>query len=88
MLGFTPLRQIGILVEVAGVMTHTLRRLATFTEANAWVHLPPESFARHFPSIRSVWQPEGGKVWVEAEDPLGVERPELAWWELESRKSR
>lgn len=49
-------------------------RSATFTEANAWVHLPPESFARHFPSIRLVWQSEGGHVWVDAEDPPGLER--------------
>ena len=41
--------------------------LASFTEANAWVHLPPESFTRHFPSIRAIWQAEGGQVWVEAE---------------------
>ncbi len=57
-------------------------RLATFTEANAWVHLPPERFARHFPTIRSVWQAEGGQVWVEVEKSPGVDHRTLAWWEL------
>ena len=41
-----------------------MKRPATFTEANGWVHLPPEWFTRHIPSIRSVWQAEGWKVWV------------------------
>ena len=32
---------------------HSLkRRPATFTEANAWVNLSPESFMRHFPYVR------------------------------------
>ena len=64
-----------------------MKRLATFTEANAWVHLPPEWFTRHFPSIRSVWQAEGGQVWVEAEELRGAERPEPAWWELAEQRT-
>jgi hypothetical protein len=64
-----------------------IRRLATFTEANAWVHLSPESFTRRFPSIRSVWQADGGQVWVEAEELRGAERPELVWWELAEQQT-
>ena len=63
------------------------RRLAIFTEANAWVHLPPEWFTRHFPSIRSVWQAEDGRVWVEADDPPGLEQREFAWWELAEQRT-
>jgi len=44
-----------------------MKHPTTFTEANAWVHLAPESFTRHFPSIRSVWQTESERLWVEAE---------------------
>ncbi len=55
-----------------------MKRPATFTEVNAWVHISPNQFTRHFPCIRAVWQTGGGQVWVEAEEPLGVERPELA----------
>jgi hypothetical protein len=63
------------------------RRLATFTEANAWVHLPPEWFARQFPSIRSVWQAEGGQVWVEAGDPSGLDQRDFAWWEMVEQRT-
>lgn len=59
-----------------------IRRLATFTEANAWVHLPPEWFTCHFPSIRSVWQAEGGQVWVEAED-----QPAFVLWEMAEQRT-
>lgn len=38
------------------------RRPATFTEANAWVHLAPESFTRLFPHITTIWQTEEGRV--------------------------
>lgn len=63
------------------------RRLATFTEANAWLHLPTEWFARHFPSIRSVWQTEGGQAWVKADDPRGLEQRGFAWWEFAEQRT-
>jgi hypothetical protein len=64
-----------------------MKRSATFTEANAWVHLSPEWFPRHFPSLRSVWQTEDGRVWVDVTEPLGVEQPALALWELAERRT-
>jgi len=63
------------------------RHFATFTEANAWVHLPPGAFTRHFPSIRSVWQAEGGQVWVGAEVTPGLDQPGFAWWELAEQRT-
>ncbi len=62
------------------------RRPATFTEANAWVHLPPEWFGRHFRYIASVWQTEGSKVWVETDTSRGPDDGELAWWERAERQ--
>jgi hypothetical protein len=62
-------------------------RLATFTEANAWVHLSPESFMLHLPYICTIWQTEEGRVWVETD---GVPRPDkrdLAWWELQAQRT-
>ena len=63
------------------------RRHATFTEANAWVHLAPEWFTRHFPSIRSVWQAEGGLVWVEVKDLPALDQRDFAWWELAEQRT-
>ena len=57
-------------------------RPATFTEANAWVHLPREWFTRHLPSIRSVWRAEGGQVLVEAED-----QPAFVRWEMAEQRT-
>ena len=62
-------------------------RPATFTEANAWVHLSPENFSRLFPSVSTIWQTEDGRVLVETDgssepDPWG-----LAWWEREAQRT-
>jgi hypothetical protein len=63
------------------------RRHATFTEANAWVHLAPERFTRHFPSIRSVWHAEGGRVWVDVKNPPGLDQCDFAWWEMAEQRT-
>jgi hypothetical protein len=63
------------------------RRHATFNEANAWVHLRPAWFRRHLRSIRSVWQAEDGRVWVEDEGSPGVVYHALAQWELAAQRT-
>ncbi len=62
-------------------------RPATFTEANAWVHLSPESFMLHFPYISTIWQTEEGRVWVETDGASGPDDGELAWWEQEADRA-
>lgn len=62
-----------VLLSSSGTNGAVTRRLATFPEANAWVHLSPEWFARFFPSLRSVWQAEDGRVWVEADQVRGLD---------------
>lgn len=64
-----------------------IRRPATFTEANAWVHLSPESFTRLFPHVTTIWQTEDGRVLVETDEPSQPDQCELAWWEQEARRS-
>ena len=68
-------------------MPSLIRRPATFTEANAWVHLSPESFMLHFPYICTIWQTEEGRVWVETRDASGADNDDLAWWEQEAVRS-
>ncbi len=62
-------------------------RPATFTEANAWVHLSPESFMLHFPYISTIWQTEEGRIWVETDGASGPDDGELAWWEQEAERA-
>lgn len=62
-------------------------RPATFTEANAWVHLSPESFMGHFPYISTIWQIEEGRVWVETDGASGPDDGELTWWEQEAKRA-
>lgn len=64
-------------------MTH---RLATFTEANAWVHLAPDQFTRLFPSVTTIWQAEDGRVWVQTDGVRSRDEAEPAWWELEQER--
>ena len=63
------------------------RRPATFTEANAWVQLSPESFTRRFPHVRTIWQTEDGRVWVETDGASEPDDGDLAWWELEAQRT-
>lgn len=60
------------------------RRLETFTEANAWVHLSPDRFRRYFPCVRAIWQAEAGPVWVESDSASALDESDLAWWEVAS----
>lgn len=62
-------------------------RPATFTEANAWVQLSPESFTRHFPYIRQIWQAADGRVWLETDGTSWLDERGLAWWEREARQT-
>ncbi len=63
------------------------RRPATFTEANAWVHLSPESFMRLFPYISTIWQIEDGCVRVETDGSSEPDEWDFAWWELEAQRT-
>jgi len=58
------------------------RRHATFTEANAWVHLSPDRFSRHFPYIEATWQADDGTVWVEIDRARRDDGCQVTWWEL------
>ncbi len=62
-------------------------RPATFTEANAWVHLSPESFMRLFPHICTIWQTEEGCVVVETDEVSRPHGHELAWWEQHAERT-
>ena len=62
-------------------------RPATFSEANAWVHLSTESFMSLFPYISTIWQTEEGRVWVETDATSGPDDGELAWWEQEAERA-
>ena len=63
------------------------RRLATFTEANAWVHLAPEKFKRHFPYVSTIWKTEDGKVWVETDRTAAQGPLARASWERRRERS-
>jgi len=62
-------------------------RPATFTEANTWVHLAPESFMRFFPHICTIWQTEEGYVLVETDEVSRPSDRELAWWEQKRHRA-
>ncbi len=66
--------------------TNVTRHPATFTEANAWVHLAPDQFTRDFPEISTVWQTEDERVWVETDGVLSSGKADLAWWELQEKQ--
>ena len=68
-------------------MSNLSRRPATFTEANAWVHLSPENFIRVFPHVNTIWQTEEGCVWVETDEVFRPHDRELAWWEHEAERT-
>ena len=69
-------------------MSNTTHRPATFTEANAWVHLTLDQFNRHFPYVSMIWQAQDGRVWVEITEGSKRDRGELAWWERGQNRSR
>ena len=64
-----------------------IHRPATFTEANAWVHLSPESFMRLFPYVSMIWKTEDGRVLVETDGASGTDGHDLAWWEQQQQRT-
>jgi hypothetical protein len=68
-------------------MRNLSHRPATFTEANAWVHLSPENFARLFPHVTTIWQTEDGRVVVETDGTSELDLWDLAYWEQEAQRS-
>jgi len=75
------------LSQAASPEQNVTHRLVTFTEANAWVHLAPESVMRLFPHVRTIWQTEDGRVLVETDESCEPGQWDLAWWEHEQQQS-